>query len=402
MTYKDENNNFYNFWDIMREKCFDRLSYFQELCLHGLNLGDGCCAVNYEKTNLKEDKTVDLTEFYKDKLNESSIGYEYDSKSDDDDDNENTLKKVKYNIGFRYSQSIVHNLYFKFVSYIFCNQITSMALNVSNISINQEKSYLNNLFCINKPHIKPFRDIWYPKGVKIVDQSLKKIFNEIILAFWFQDDGTFKKQTQYEIMTQGFDEKSVDILVECLNNIGYKSAYKNDTGKKSASGDKQFTIIFGKTDAALFFKTFTTTHRFLISPAMMYKFVPDTELANSCSIQRMNFTCQYENFHIRTNLNNNLLITKKIKDETHYYCRICNCESQNYQDHFKPTHLLDFQCSKCKVFSTTKRLAVQHVEKCDLSEVNTCEFCYMKKFTKSSNHFHEHLLANSYISLYTE
>ena len=186
MTYKDENNNFYNFWDIMREKCFDRLSYFQELCLHGLNLGDGCCAVNYEKTNLKEDKTVDLTEFYKDKLNESSIGYEYDSKSDDDDDNENTLKKVKYNIGFRYSQSIVHNLYFKFVSYIFCNQITSMALNVSNISINQEKSYLNNLFCINKPHIKPFRDIWYPKGVKIVDQSLKKYSMKLFLLFGFK------------------------------------------------------------------------------------------------------------------------------------------------------------------------------------------------------------------------
>jgi len=61
-----------------------------------------------------------------------------------------------------------------------------------------------------------YRDIWYPKGIKIIPKTLKKI-TPLILAIWFQDDGYKHGSSGYGLCTNGFTINDVEYLISILN-----------------------------------------------------------------------------------------------------------------------------------------------------------------------------------------
>ena len=228
------------FKNILQTKCYDGLSSFQDYVLDGLIGGDGCCTVRYEKPTIlsTKDKIIEnvdekLTDLIVDEIDE----YEF-VETDEVDDHNNSTKKIKRNYGISYSQGIIHNVYFKFVSYIFCNQITTMSLNVYRKPSTGEKSDgsrfdikggLFNCFGINRNHLKMLRTKFYRNGIKFIDSDYILKFNEIVLAFLHQDDGSSKNEG-FVLYCNGFDTESINNLVKCYHKLGFNSAHSENTG----------------------------------------------------------------------------------------------------------------------------------------------------------------------------
>ena len=60
-----------------------------------------------------------------------------------------------------------------------------------------------------------YRDIWYPKGVKIIPKTLTKL-TPLIMAIWFQDDGYRCESSGYVLCTNGFTINDVEYLISIL------------------------------------------------------------------------------------------------------------------------------------------------------------------------------------------
>ena len=158
----------------------------------------------------------------------------------------------------------------------------------------QVKDTMSNTLIMNKNHeLKPLRKLWYPRGHEEIFPSLIETFNNIMLAFWFQDDGYFQITAPNILLnTQGFVEASVDILIDCLKRIEYKTSIKKDTGRSGRNGLKQFIIELSGDDYGKFIRTFTELpYSVFIAPSMKYKFDVTPVGPFSHRAIRSNFWC---------------------------------------------------------------------------------------------------------------
>ena len=73
------------------------------------------------------------------------------------------------------------------------------------------------------------RSKFYRNGIKFIDSDYILKFNEIVLAFLHQDDGSSKREGFY-LYCNGFDTESVNNLVKCYHKLGFNSAHSENTG----------------------------------------------------------------------------------------------------------------------------------------------------------------------------
>ncbi len=320
------------------------------------------------------------------------------------DNNQNSTlagpKIIKRNYGISYSQGILHNVYFKFVSYIFCNQITTMSLNVYRNPSNGEKSDgstfsvkggLFNSFVMNRSHLKKLRQKFYPNGIKIIDSNFISEFNEIVLAFLHQDDGS-RKSEGYVLYCNGFDLQSVNNLVKCYHKLGYSSAHAKTTGRVMSNKQEEYLILINDDSDCIKFQNMYKNSP-LITYSMKYKFFKSE---NKQQIIRNNYECRYYSFHIYRNMTNNYM--KYIqKDSYLMYCTIC--DETVYDCEY---HLYNRQCSKCKIFNCSNKEALKHFDTCKgtSNQRLRCLICYLFVSSyQSARHHNEHAKCKGYISL---
>ena len=376
------------FSDLIEAKCYDRLSSIQSSVLFGLNIGDGWCAV--EKSEPENTEKISII----------------DEIIDFEDEDEEEL--ITYNRGFGYSQGIVHNLYFKFVTYIFSNQITTMTFNhfspcheilTSCNSRQVKKEDMSNTLIMNKNHLKPLRKLWYPRGQKEIFPSLIETFNNIMLAFWMMDDGYFQITAASIIFnTQGFDEASVGILIDCLKRIEYKTSIKKDTGRSGRNGLKQFIIELSGDDYGKFIRTFTELpYSVFIARFMKYKFDVTPVGPFSHRFIRSNFWCNKMDYYLWNDKSAKLVCRKTHNSQIIYYCVICEKKVNAHH-----SHVLNSQCPKCKVFFTESKNAEKHFNNCDGTKTIKCKMCFMKVCNHTEakeRHNAEHAKSFIYIAL---
>lgn len=111
-------------------------------------------------------------------------------------------------------------------------------------------------------YLSSLKDEWYEDG-KITDAMINSI-NEISLAFWYMDDGTFsdpKKKSALRLCTNGYTENEVDRLVEYLNSKWQFGA------KKANVKENEFVINIGREGGKRFFSLIKN----FVHPVMMYK-----------------------------------------------------------------------------------------------------------------------------------
>lgn len=65
---------------------------------------------------------------------------------------------------------------------------------------------------------RPWRKIFYPNGKKIVPRSIDKYLSPQALAVWYMDDGTLRTKKSIIISAQGFNDESLDLLRDIMNN----------------------------------------------------------------------------------------------------------------------------------------------------------------------------------------
>jgi hypothetical protein len=79
-------------------------------------------------------------------------------------------------------------------------------------------------FSITKLFLTDLWREWYVNNIKICPSYVEDIFDEIIFAYWCQDDVSLDRSTM-QFNTQGFDKSSQDRLVMMLRKLGYTSAH---------------------------------------------------------------------------------------------------------------------------------------------------------------------------------
>ena len=82
------------------------------------------------------------------------------------------------------------------------------------------KTYSQTRFWLRQ-YFKCWRQIFYPKGQKIVPHEFEKYLNELSLAVWYMDDGNYSEGRNVKIAADGFDLESrlklKDLLLRKFN-----------------------------------------------------------------------------------------------------------------------------------------------------------------------------------------
>ncbi len=188
---------------------------------------------------------------------------------DDDDNDEDDDDEKTYSTRCFFAKSSIHSCYFKHVAYIFCNHIKTSNLNISGFRDN--KVHEKHEFNISKPFLTDLWYEWYVSNIKICPSYFEDIFDEIIISFWYQDDGTLN-QSITKFCTQSFDMSTQDRLVVMLEKLGYTSAYKYIYNILNSYGNEQYMIVLNNEDSLkLIAKLNSPKYSIFVCEAMKYK-----------------------------------------------------------------------------------------------------------------------------------
>lgn len=95
--------------------------------------------------------------------------------------------------------------------------------------------------------IATLRHEFYPRGYKIVPEWLPDVFNHLIAAVWYLDDGYVKpKKDIVEFAANGFQDEDRELLVFALEKLGYKAQQRGGRIFLTADSSRSFLKAIGR------------------------------------------------------------------------------------------------------------------------------------------------------------
>ena len=169
---------------------------------------------------------------------------------------------------FTQQHSIVQDNYVRYLEKLCIKE----NLEVKFIQIKVKDSFINNRKLKNNGQSRIYSKVnqtfniyrkeWYPKGKKIIPNSINQL-TSLGLAIWFMDDGCFHKETKnYYFSTDGFCYKDVLKLIKMLK--------QNFNISASAHKRKENYVIYIKAISREIFKSLVKPY---ICEEMNYKFI---------------------------------------------------------------------------------------------------------------------------------
>ena len=116
----------------------------------------------------------------------------------------------------------------------------------------------------SKQYFRPWRQVMYRSGRKIIPASVLELITPLSLAVWYMDDGSKKNNYSVIISTDGFSKDSLKKLRTMLQekwSINTRVVFKTTAGKKYGR------LTIGSYDLVRFFELI----RPYIIPSMKYK-----------------------------------------------------------------------------------------------------------------------------------
>lgn len=76
-----------------------------------------------------------------------------------------------------------------------------------------------------KQYFRPWRNIFYPCGKKIIPKGIRGLFSPLVLAVWYMDDGFLRKKNAIGIATDRFSENGLlEIQKSLIKQYGIESS----------------------------------------------------------------------------------------------------------------------------------------------------------------------------------